>query len=163
MNAVLLTVLATLGGTYGSGYATANVAHGEVVYEGAACSHCGKGHGPHGGWLGMMPQTCYNPRLGCYDGDRYNHRYPAFHGTYYRKAYNYRNYFDYPWHADLHEPTSNFAYNVNEPGATIVVPQQSVPTPAPVVPTPMPDSASRRGVQRPAPVTPAAYRFGNTR
>ncbi len=39
-------------------------------------------------------------------------RYPAFHGTYYRRPYNYRNYFDYPWHAKLHEPTSLFTFNV---------------------------------------------------
>lgn len=38
-------------------------------------------------------------------------RYPAFHGTFYRDAYNYRNYFDYPWHAEMHEPTSQFSYN----------------------------------------------------
>lgn len=86
----------------------------------------------------MMPQTCYNPTLGCYDGNRHNHRYPAFHGTYYRRPYNYRNVFDYPWHADLHEPTSNFAYNVNEmPAAAVVAP---APVPAPPAPVPAPDA-----------------------
>ncbi len=65
---------------------------------------------PHGGWWGMMPQTCYNPKFGCYGGERHYNRYPAFHGTYYRRPYNYRNVFDYPWHAELHEPVSHFAY-----------------------------------------------------
>ena len=60
-----------------------------------------------------MPQTCYNPRFGCYSGNnRHMHRYPAFHGYYYRRPYNYRNLADYPWHAELHEPTSHFSYNV---------------------------------------------------
>jgi hypothetical protein len=60
-----------------------------------------------------MPQTCYSPRYGCYPGNnRHLHRYPAFHGSYYRRPYNYRNVLDYPWHAELHEPTSLFSYNV---------------------------------------------------
>lgn len=64
-------------------------------------------------WGRPMPQTCYAPRFGCYPGNnRHMHRYPAFHGTYYRRPYNYRNYFDYPWHAGLHEPTSLFSYGV---------------------------------------------------
>lgn len=59
-----------------------------------------------------MPQTCYSPRFGCYPGNnREMHRYPAFHGTFYRRPYNYRNLFDYPWHAELHEPTSHLSYN----------------------------------------------------
>ena len=70
--------------------------------------------GVDGGLLGGgMPQTCYSPRYGCYPGNgRCIHRYPAFHGTYYRRPYNYRNLFDYPWHAQLHEPTSLFSYDV---------------------------------------------------
>jgi hypothetical protein len=56
-------------------------------------------------WFGPMPQTCYSPRFGCYPGNgRDIHRYPAFHGYYYRKPYNYRHYFEYPWHAEPHEP-----------------------------------------------------------
>lgn len=63
-----------------------------------------------------MPQTCYSPRYGCYPGNsRYIHRYPAFHGAYYRRPYNYRNAFDYPWHAEMHEPTSLFSYNTYDP------------------------------------------------
>jgi hypothetical protein len=62
---------------------------------------------------GLMPQSCYGPAYGCYPGnDRRIQRYPAFHGNYYRNPYNYRNEFDYPWHAGLHEPTSLFSYNV---------------------------------------------------
>ena len=73
---------------------------------GGGCKMCG-------GCCGPMPQTCYSPRYGCYSGNnRHMHRYPAFHAYYYRRPYNYRNLFDYPWHADLHEPTSLFSYNV---------------------------------------------------
>ncbi|REK27120.1 MAG: hypothetical protein DWQ42_07380 [Planctomycetota bacterium] len=77
---------------------------------------CGKFGGKFGGdgiggCCGPMPQTCYAPRYGCYPGNnRHMHRYPAFHGVYYRRPYNYRNLFDYPWHAELHEPTSLFSY-----------------------------------------------------
>lgn len=61
------------------------------------------------------PQTCYSPRFGCYhSNERHMNRYPAFHGTFYRNSYNYRNYFDYPWHAQPHEPTSLFSHNVGE-------------------------------------------------
>ena len=61
--------------------------------------------------LGPMPQTCYAPRFGCYPGNnRHMHRYPAFHGYYYRQAYNYRHLFDYPWHATPHEPQGFYVY-----------------------------------------------------
>lgn len=147
MNALLLTVLATLGGTNGDAYQYAAAGHGghagpayAAPVDGGcdACQaggHGGHGHWlgakpPRGGWLGMMPQTCYNPRFGCYDGDRFNHRYPAFHGTYYRRPYNYRNVFDYPWHADLHEPTSMFSYNVEEAVVPAAVSNPPVPVPA---------------------------------
>jgi len=67
--------------------------------------------------FGPMPQSCYAPRYGCYPGNqRYTHRYPAFHGYYYRRPYNYRHVFDYPWHAELHEPTSMWSYNVPSEG-----------------------------------------------
>jgi hypothetical protein len=162
MNAVLLTVLAALGGH--SDYIVSDGYHhggGDYVTGGCHGGHCGGGHhAPHGGWLGMMPQTCYNPRFGCYDGDRYNHRYPAFHGTYYRRPYNYRNVFDYPWHADLHEPTSMFSYNVNEePGAIVVPAPTRAPVPAPV---PMPDNFGAQNRSRTtasaSDFQPASYR-----
>ena len=85
--------------------------------KGCCCKCLDDGHG--GGALGGfrdMPQSCYNPAYGCYPGnDRRINRYPAFYGSYYRKPYNYRNTFDYPWHAGLHEPTSLFSYNVINP------------------------------------------------
>jgi hypothetical protein len=100
---------------------------------GEACD-CGR-HGHHGhdggcfglrGWCGPMPQSCYNPSFGCYPSTRFMHRYPAFHNYYYRAAYNYRHYSDYPWHAGLHEPTSMFSYHVpGESGA------QTLPVPTP--------------------------------
>jgi hypothetical protein len=115
------------------------------------CDECNAGGGGHhghkgqyGGYLrgcfGPMPQTCYNPSYGCYASTRHMHRYPAFHGTYYRKAYTYRNYFDYPWHAGLHEPTSHFSYHV------------SGETPAETVPTPSAEGSAR---MTPAPVRQA--------
>lgn len=63
------------------------------------------GHGWIVDWFGPMPQTCYQPRFGCYPGNpRTIHRYPAFHGYYYRSPYNYRHLFEYPWHAQPNEP-----------------------------------------------------------
>jgi hypothetical protein len=56
-------------------------------------------------WFTPMPQTCYSPRFGCYPGaSRTLQRYPAFHGTYYRRAYNYRQLYEWPWLAEPHEP-----------------------------------------------------------
>ena len=56
-------------------------------------------------WFQPMPQTCYSPHFGCYPGNgRDIYRYPAFHGNYYRQAYNYRPLFEYPWQADMHAP-----------------------------------------------------------
>lgn len=112
MNAILLGLLALgAGGDYHiadeGGYATA------ASYD-DGCAQCGHQHGHkhEGKWCGPMPQSCYNPPYGCYAGSRFSHRYPAFHGTYYRRPYNYRNVFDYPWHAQPHEPTSHFSYHV---------------------------------------------------
>ncbi|MDO4570725.1 MAG: hypothetical protein Q4D38_10100 [Planctomycetia bacterium] len=56
-------------------------------------------------WHGPMPQTNYGSHFGCYPGNaRTIHRYPAFHGYYYRSPYNYRHYSEYPWNADMAEP-----------------------------------------------------------
>ena len=114
MSVILLTVLA-LSGPGGE----AQIAAADDVGIYADCPDGTGGHARklhhatlHGGCMGPMPQTCYEPPYGCYHGSRWNNRYPAFHGTYYRKAYNYRNYFDYPWHAEMHEPTSEFSFHV---------------------------------------------------
>jgi hypothetical protein len=50
------------------------------------------------------------------------HRYPAFHGYYYRSAYNYRHYFDYPWHAATHEPTPLYSYQASQTGTAEMMP-----------------------------------------
>jgi hypothetical protein len=138
MNAILFTVLALSGADASLGYGPAG---GDAAGYCDQCDACGAaGHDRHhcnrGGCLGPMPQSCYNPSFGCYPSTRYMNRYPAFHNTYYRAAYNYRQYFDYPWHAGLHEPTSMFSYHT--PGAT---PAAGIPTPAPdragtLLPTP---------------------------
>ena len=127
MHALLLTVLAVHAAPDAPAYGLVPPPRDGVALA-AECESCGApGHakGQRGGCLGPMPQSCYNPSYGCYPSTRFMHRYPAFHGSYYRRAYNYRNYFDYPWHAGLHEPTSHFSYNV--PGEAVV------PLPAPIV------------------------------
>jgi hypothetical protein len=94
-----------------------------------------------------MPQTCYSPRYGCYYGNnRYMNRYPAFHGTFYRRPYNYRNLFDYPWHAEMHEPTSLFSYNVQGEGGAGAAGGSvgDIPQPPPPAPSPSFESAQRR-------------------
>ena len=108
MHAALLTLILTAGAEAGISDT------GSYLSDGGGGSHAHHGHcrfiADHGG---PMPQTCYSPRYGCYFGNnRHMHRYPAFHGTFYRRPYNYRNTFDYPWHAALHEPTSHFSYHV---------------------------------------------------
>jgi len=154
MNAVLLTVLA-LGGAD-----SAAIYGGQPggVY-GSECDECNsgghhhQGHGNRGGWLGNMPQSCYYPSFGCYPSTPYMHRYPAFHGTYYRRAYNYRNYFDYPWHAGLHEPTSMFSFHT--PGEAPGEVPRPVPAAASIAPrtlrtaaAEMPTAAKPYKVQR---------------
>lgn len=149
MNAILLTALALTGV---NGTAINHRASPGQVAAGD-CSDCDQGGyaGRHGGrfhshslsghcW-GPMPQTCYDPAYGCYPGSRHMNRYPAFHGTYYRRPYNYRNVFDYPWHAELHEPTSFFSYHVTgdvgsgQPRTQpIADPPRPIPTPAASLP-----------------------------
>lgn len=143
MHAVLLTVLALSGGDSALSMTDYNVT---PAGHHAGCASCGGGgYGAQGAkqphW--MMPQTCYNPKFGCYAAERHMNRYPAFHGTYYRRPYNYRNVFDYPWHAEMHEPTSFFSHHVQA--------NQQQP---PAVPTPAP-SMARRAAQQYS-ITPAA-------
>ena len=162
MNAILLTVLALSGadatsgggpydaGPYSPGYGDAGAYAGEM---GGTCDQCNSG-GRHGGhlhdclghergkcrdYLGPMPQSCYNPSFGCYPSTRFMNRYPAFHNTYYRAAYNYRQYFDYPWHAGLHEPTSMFSYHTPAEASA-----QPLPTPLPESAQSMPRSVIRQ-------------------
>lgn len=135
MNAILLTVL-TLSGPNGTNFKAIDMVSPAVASDAgyADCCHGGRhghSHAMHGHCWGPMPQTCYDPPYGCYPGSRFTNRYPAFHGTYYRRPYNYRNAFDYPWHADLHEPTSHFSYNVTgDTGGS------RAPQPLPVAPVP---------------------------
>ncbi|MEX2174320.1 MAG: hypothetical protein WD872_08160 [Pirellulaceae bacterium] len=140
MNALLLTVLA-LSGADGTDYPEA------VGGVDATCAAAG-GHGNAwnrwSGCWGPMPQSGYNPSDGCYAGTRFMHRYPAFHGTYYRNAYNYRTYFDYPWHAGLQEPTSHFSYRV--PGAAGV--EEFVPPVPTAEPVGQPAVGPSRSVRR---------------
>lgn len=101
-------------------------------------------------WFGPMPQTCYAPRFGCYPGnDRHMHRYPAFHGYYYRQPYNYRHAFDYPWHAQPHEPVGYFTYqkdpSVDE--SLTPVPAEGTP-PAAVEPKSVPSPPPTPGVSQ---------------
>jgi hypothetical protein len=115
MHAVLLTVLALAGGD--GAYPVNDASIAPASYYGG-CDECGGVGGLHHKYKQprwMMPQTCYNPKFGCYGADRHMNRYPAFHGYYYRRPYNYRHLFDYPWHAELHEPTSFFSYHVDAP------------------------------------------------
>jgi hypothetical protein len=141
MNAILFTALALAGANgntslYSPGSA-AQVAGDDCTGDGGGghFGHWGRGHAAHARCWGPMPQTCYDPAYGCYPGTRFMNRYPAFHGTYYRRPYNYRNVFDYPWHADLHEPTSYFSYHVpGDAGRADVEPPQPVPTPTAALP-----------------------------
>ena len=131
MNSAVLTMILLAGTTSDptGGRATTQTTSSNAQGQGQ-CANCQaeqdhgcctllSGHGDGDGLMGGfrdMPQSCYNPAYGCYPGnDRRINRYPAFYGSYYRKPYNYRNTFDYPWHAGLHEPTSMFSYNVINP------------------------------------------------
>jgi len=131
------------------------VVQGDTWVEGAeacpecgargACGHRGCGHKDHGfwdcvvDWWGPMPQTCYGPTYGCYPGNnRHLRRYPAFHGYYYRAPYNYRQYFDYPWHAAPHEPLGYFSQPLPAEPGTEAIPGQMPPGNQPYVAPPSP-------------------------
>jgi hypothetical protein len=120
-----------------------DVCHG--TDDGARNRHLARG--------GLMPQSCYGPAYGCYPGnDRRIQRYPAFHGTFYRNPYNYRNEFDYPWHAGLHEPTSLFSYNVvseTTTGAESSLPSSRDDNAAPPPPQKMSSRPGASSVVRP--------------
>ena len=115
-------------------------------------------------WWDPMPQTCYNPTFGCYAGaGRTMHRYPAFHGYYYRSPYNYRHDFEYPWHALPHHPEDFYIYRQeredyrqDKRGPEIVPTPQAEPWPLspalmPASPEPMAQrSQLRQNVYAPA-------------
>ena len=93
-------------------------------------------------WFHPMPQTCYSPHYGCYPGNgRDIYRYPAFHGYYYRQAYNYRPLFEYPWQAGMHEP---FPWELDAQRSLAGNPQCLQPVPLEVIgappPTPLPQA-----------------------
>jgi hypothetical protein len=142
MHAVLLTVLALAGGDTGYPMNDHNVA--PAGFHGG-CDSGGGANGRYRQPTFMMPQTCYNPKYGCYGAERHMNRYPAFHGTYYRRPYNYRNVFDYPWHAELHEPTSFFSYHVNAANQQQPAAQPLMPGAIqhPYAPVPLSSSASQ--------------------
>jgi len=136
----------------------------EMPYTTTKSQDCGQNYGapkgrvglhriadPEGGWqtkgfvidsFGPMPQTAYDPNYGCYPGNaRTIHRYPAFHGYYYDRPYNYRQYSEYPWNAEIVEPrpypdrakqygSEVIMESVTMPSASIMEP---APTPAPEV------------------------------
>ncbi len=157
MHAALLTLLVVVGQNQAD---LAPVAEHSITVAGNAsyvpCEACSTGrcrvHRRHPMYeyvrdqWGPMPQTCYAPRYGCYPGnDRHMHRYPAFHGTYYRTPYNYRNVFDYPWHAAPHEPVGYFTRVTEVPMGTET--EYGAPTAAPFPGQPQ--------VAPPMPPTPA--------
>jgi hypothetical protein len=133
MNVLFATVLALAGVGGGPAKAIEHAQADAITYE--DCYDCVGGRHGHGGhlhscWGGPMPQTCYDPAYGCYPGTRFMNRYPAFHANYYRRPYHYRHVFDYPWHADLHEPTSLYSYHVTGEGGEPVPPQPVAEPPA---------------------------------
>ena len=99
--------------TYAGGCQSCQTDGGHSAYMSACNRRLLKSSSRYDSVSRMMPQTCYDARYGCYyGGGRHMHRHTAFAGTYYRSPYNYRHYYQWPWHADPHEPTSLFSYNV---------------------------------------------------
>jgi len=96
-------------------------------------------------WFKPMPQTCYSPTYGCYPGNgRDIQRYPAFHGTYYRRAYNYRQLYEWPWQAEPHEPIAYSAQVITGPTGSSTneygIPVTEEPTPRlENIPSPIPE------------------------
>lgn len=162
--AVWSLVLLTCPGWGGEGYEY--VSDGPPVTESVVGGDEGAPVGEYGRmglwrtYWGPEPQTCYSPRFGCYPGNqRHLHRHSAFHGYYYRRPYNYRLAFDYPWHAGLHEPTSHFSYNVEPPaGEEVPLPEAQGMPPLPHPP------ADASGSFRPASkVRPVTHRPSTSR
>ncbi len=156
----------------------------EMPYTRTKSQDCGQNYGaprgwsgmhriadPEGGWqtkgfvvdsFGPMPQTAYDPNYGCYPGNaRTTHRYPAFHGYYYDRPYNYRHYSEYPWNAEITEPRP-YPERVNHMGSAVIMPSAATPAAESImgpVPTPAesimgPATAPAESIMSPAP-TPA--------
>jgi hypothetical protein len=78
------------------------------------------------------------------------HRYPAFHGYYYRAPYNYRHVFEYPWHAAPHEPQDFFTGGVHQ-GHEVIWETQGSPSKAGEQDFPSPPQATQPYPPRPLP------------
>lgn len=89
-----------------------------------------------GAWFQPMPQTCYTPHYGCYPGNgRDIYRPTAFHGYYYRQAYNYRPLFEYPWQAGMQEP---LPFELSGDRSAVAGPMPGQPQRVEVITTPTP-------------------------
>jgi len=149
MHAAVFTIILTAGIHYNQTAVDYSQCGGDYVgqaegYGGVYPYDARVGHGALWVQFGPMPQSCYQPRYGCYPGaTRHTHRHSAFHGWFYRRPYNYRNLFEYPWHAELHEPTSFFSHDVNRKATTDALETHSVPAPEEEI---APPSASTDGV-----------------
>ena len=65
---------------------------------------------------------------GCYPGNnRHMYHYPAFHGDYYRRPYNYRHLFDYPWHAAPHAPQGFSTFPCGQSAGEVIRTPQNEP------------------------------------
>lgn len=146
----------------------------EMPYTTTKSQDCGQNYGapkghaglhrvadPEGGWqtkgpiidsFGPMPQTAYDPNYGCYPGNaRTIHRYPAFHGYYYDRPYNYRHYSEYPWNAEITEPRP-YPNRVNHVGSAVIMPSVITPGESIIGPAPTPAQApqpSTEAIQTP--------------
>lgn len=94
-----------------------------LLVVGQACESCGKASCANGACAsgshirehcrcsGPTTLTRQKPCSWCYPGNVWSHqRYPAFHGSYYHSPYNWRSAFNYPWHAEPHQPASLYPY-----------------------------------------------------
>ncbi len=153
MRSALLTVICVVGAALpGVGYAQNPGMNPAVCGEGAPRDPNLTSFQIALGWIPdqfrSMPQTCYSPSFGCYPGNgRDIQRYPPFHGSYYRRAYNYRQLYEWPWVAEPHQPaplsvpcnagpvamhaTPHSSPFIEEPqsGPEIVPPPQALQTP----------------------------------
>jgi len=156
MRSALLIAIVVVGVTSPCvSYAQETVVTPVVCYGGTprdpnkSCVHCAVGWLPD--QFRSMPQTCYSPSYGCYPGNgRDIQRYPPFYGTYYRRAYNYRQLQEWPWMAEPHEPVGFTAPCLAGP----VAPSVPYPTPFVEEPMPSPETIPRPPVRESLPIPP---------